>query len=222
MDKITRILILYSKLMQGEIISKTRFCLETECRSRSFDRDIEDIRLYLSESYSTGELIYDRREGGYLLTEAMQQPLENTEYLLVEKVMSDSRILRKDEMDELLFHIALHTENAKQAADKEKHAIGQYLEPEHGKPLLKLFGDLNAAIDNHQVIKIYGNQFYLGYMDIIPCEIRCQDKKMWLLALDAEDSARNLLIPLEEIESFSIIRNQSIMEKQLVENHIKI
>lgn len=66
-DKITRILMLYSKLMQGEIINKTRFCLETECRSRSFDRDIEDIRLYLSESYSASELRYDRREGGIFL-----------------------------------------------------------------------------------------------------------------------------------------------------------
>lgn len=222
MDKITRILMLYSKLMQGEIINKTRFCLETECRSRSFDRDIEDIRLYLSESYSASELRYDRREGGYLLTEAVQQPLENMEYLLVEKVMSDSGILRKDEMDELLLHIALHTENARRTAEKEKYAINRYVEPEHGKPLLKMFEDLNTAIDNHQVIQIYGDKFYSGYMNIIPCEIRCRDKKIWLLALAAEEDAQDLLIPLEEIESFSVIRNQSIKEKQQAENHIRI
>jgi len=208
--------------MHGEIINKARFCLETECRSRSFDRDIEDIRLYLSESYSTSELRYDRREGGYLLTETVQQPLENTEYMLVEKIMLESGILRKDEMDELLFHIALHTENARRAAEKEKYAIARYVEPEHGQPLLKMFEDLNTAIDNHQVIRICGDKFYLGYMNIIPCEILCRDKKIWLLALAAEEDGQELLIPLEEIQSFSVIRNQSIKEKQQAENHIKI
>ncbi|HBA46674.1 MAG TPA: hypothetical protein DCZ91_02505 [Lachnospiraceae bacterium] len=222
MDKVTRILMLYSRLMQGEVVNKTRFCLETECSSRSFDRDIEDIRLYLSESYSAGELWYDRWEGGYLLTEAMQPPLEDAEYLLVEKVLSDSGVLRKDEMDELLLHIALHTKNARRATVKEKHAIDRYIEPEHGKPLLKMVEDLNAAIDSHQVIRIYGDKFDPGYRNIIPCEIRCYDKKIWLLALAAEKDAQELLIPLEEIESFSIIRNQSIKEKQQTESCVKI
>lgn len=220
MDKVTRILMLYSKLIRGEIINKVRFCLEMECQFRSFDRDIEDIRLFLSESYSIGELCYDRRVGGYLLTEAVQPPLENTEYSLVEKVMSDSKILRKDEMDELLYHIALHTENVMRATDQQKYAIDQYDGPTHGKPLLKLFEDLNTAIGNHKVIRIHGEQYYLE-RDIIPCGVYCQDKKLWLTALDTGEEAQDLRISLEEIESFIIIRNQSAKEKELVENHIK-
>lgn len=103
------------------------------------------------------------------------------EYLLVEKVMSDSGVLRKDEMDELLLHIALHTENARRAADKEKCAIDRYIEPEHGKPLLKMFEDLNTAIDNHQVIRIYGDKFYLGYRNI---QVRFLPLKMpWTTAI---------------------------------------
>lgn len=46
MDKITRMLILYSSLMNGEEINKTIFCFENDCSPRSFDRDIEDIRLF--------------------------------------------------------------------------------------------------------------------------------------------------------------------------------
>lgn len=214
MDKVTRILMLYSKLIQGEIVDKQRFCLETECRSRSFDRDIEDIRMFLSESYQTGELMYDRRVGGYLLTDSMQKPLDNAEYLLVEKVMSDSRILRKDEMNEFLLHIALRTENAKRAAEKEKCAIVRYAEPEHGKPLLKMFEDLNKVIDNHQVIRICKDGLLSGYADVIPCEICCRDKRLWLLAFTAEEDMQELRIPLDEIESFSIMRSQSIKERQ--------
>ena len=60
MDKITRVLFLYSKLMKGEGVNKAVFCVENDCSPRAFDRDIEDVRLYLSESYSASELIYDR------------------------------------------------------------------------------------------------------------------------------------------------------------------
>ena len=49
MDKITRLLILYSSLINGDEINKTMFCFENDCSPRSFDRDIEDIRLFLSE-----------------------------------------------------------------------------------------------------------------------------------------------------------------------------
>lgn len=43
-------LLLYSSLLNGEEINKTIFCFENDCSPRSFDRDIEDIRLFLSES----------------------------------------------------------------------------------------------------------------------------------------------------------------------------
>ena len=48
MDKITRMLSLYSKLINGEGVNKTIFCFENDCSPRTFDRDIEDVRIYLS------------------------------------------------------------------------------------------------------------------------------------------------------------------------------
>ena len=45
MDKITRILLMYSKISQGGRIYKRSFCMETGIDRRTFDRDIEDIRL---------------------------------------------------------------------------------------------------------------------------------------------------------------------------------
>lgn len=61
MDKITRMLMLYSSLMNGEEINKTIFCFENDCSPRSFDRDIKDIRLFLSESFSVLGLNYNRK-----------------------------------------------------------------------------------------------------------------------------------------------------------------
>lgn len=68
MDKITRILTLYSKLTQGKNVNKFEFCMETDCLPRTFDRDIEDVRLYLSEMYEGRELLYDRNGNFYYLS----------------------------------------------------------------------------------------------------------------------------------------------------------
>ena len=66
-DKTTRILLLYGRLVQGERINKMAFCMEAECLPRTFERDIEDIRLYLSEVHEDKELIYDRNNNTYCL-----------------------------------------------------------------------------------------------------------------------------------------------------------
>ncbi|MCC8075173.1 MAG: hypothetical protein LIO95_04395 [Clostridiales bacterium] len=96
MDKNTRLLLLYSKLMQGESVNKLIFCMETDSHPRSFDWDIEDIRLYLSETFSGEELRYNKRENAYSLTGVRQQPLETMEYLFVERLLLDTGVLRED------------------------------------------------------------------------------------------------------------------------------
>ena len=67
MDKITRLLLLYSRLISGEKVNKKSFCNEVQCLPRSFDRDIEDIRLFLSELYISDELVYSRTSNAYFL-----------------------------------------------------------------------------------------------------------------------------------------------------------
>lgn len=67
MDKITRILILYRLLMHGDLINKYSASLEFGISERSFDRDIQDIRLFLSESFSNLELVYDEERRGYCI-----------------------------------------------------------------------------------------------------------------------------------------------------------
>ena len=60
-DKITRILILYKQLCDGVEVDKASFCIEHGISERSFDRDIEDIRLFLNEIYSGDDVIYDKK-----------------------------------------------------------------------------------------------------------------------------------------------------------------
>ena len=48
-DKVTRILIMYTELLEGKKIYKKSFCTDTGINRRTFDRDIEDIRPLIND-----------------------------------------------------------------------------------------------------------------------------------------------------------------------------
>ena len=138
MDKITRLLLLYSKLTHGEKINKLNFCMETNSFPRSFDRDIEDIRMYLSEMFYNEELIYNRYENVYYIEGLQRKALETMEYLFVERVLIDTGILRMDEMDGLLSNLSMTTESRSKMIFRKNECIMEYNEPLHNKALLKM------------------------------------------------------------------------------------
>lgn len=93
--------------------------METDSLPRTFDRDIEDVRLYLSELFCNEELIYDRWK--MFITLCFQRKaIETMEYLFIEKVLLDTGVLRTDEMDGLLTHLALNAEGVGKMAFREK------------------------------------------------------------------------------------------------------
>ena len=67
MSQSARILVLYQRLMAGKVINKAQLALEFETTERSIDRDILAIRLFLSDSFSGLDLVYDRKLRGYKL-----------------------------------------------------------------------------------------------------------------------------------------------------------
>lgn len=70
-DKVTRMLKLYYQLLVGKNLNKENFCEENGISERSFDRDIEDIRLFLSDEQAYCELEYDRKNNTYYLTQTL-------------------------------------------------------------------------------------------------------------------------------------------------------
>lgn len=128
--------------------------METDSLPKTFDRDIEDVRLYLSELFCNEELIYDRQENVYYFSGFQRKALETMEYLFIERVLLDTGVLRTDEMDGLLKHLALNAECIGKMAFREKECIKQYDEPLHKKAILKMHGDLATIITNKSIIKI--------------------------------------------------------------------
>ena len=226
MDKITRVLMLYSILANGGKISKAAFCAGQDCHPRAFDRDIEDVRLFLSESYSGRELIYDRAENVYYLSGVQRIEMEPFEYKLIERVLVDAGSLRKDELQSLLEHLASNSERSDSLTEDSHRLMERYIEPDHGKSLLKIHGDLTVVIKNQSVIRLRydseSNEHPFMKMEMIPCGLFHYDGRFYLLAFSpslAETVPR--FYPLDYIDSFVVLRGQTKMEKEIVEDCMK-
>ena len=66
-DMTFRILEMYETFIQGKEIEKSSFCMEHGISDRTFDRDIEKIRIFLSETYSGHEVEYNSRRECYFI-----------------------------------------------------------------------------------------------------------------------------------------------------------
>lgn len=89
-DKVTRILMMYSRLLEGGKIYKKTFRADMEINRRTFDRDIEDIRLFLSEAYVGYDLVYDRKdEYAQLITNVSRTGVWNKQEMFTKISLKD-------------------------------------------------------------------------------------------------------------------------------------
>lgn len=217
MDKIERLLLLYTKLITGEQVNKTLFCFEYECSPRTFERDIETIRLYLSDSFSFSELKYDRSQNLYYIAGTKRTFLEPTEYLLLEHLLYDSSVLRKDEFAILLQHLLENTERGKKLKTEKEMICRTYRSPVHNKALLKMHGDLTNMIREQKCIDI--NYEEQNTYEIIPCEIIFDHGYLYLNGFEMESKEMSRY-RVDKIVSFEILRSQNSRERAMVKTYM--
>ena len=68
--KSMRLLTIYARLLDGEILNKSKLADEFGVTNRSIQRDIESLRVFLSEEMMGREVIYDAKAKGYRLEAA--------------------------------------------------------------------------------------------------------------------------------------------------------
>lgn len=224
MDKLTRVLLLFSKLMRGEKVNKLNFCLETGCLPRTFDRDIEDIRLYLSEFFNADELLYSRQDKIYYFSGIQRQLLEMMEYLFIERMLLDTSVLRQDEMSILLKHLAANTAISQSVSRYEEKSMEVYRSPLHNKAILKIHGDLITIIRQNEVIKITYIKATSDFVEkqLLPCEIKYDLGYLYLVAIICDsDKKYPAYYRLDRIYSFSIVRKKKPSEVQQVNDYLK-
>ena len=156
--KVERIINLYNRLAEGEVLNKLDEAARFEVNERSIQRDLEDIRAYLANNpESNRELIYDRTQKGYVLVQNKNKNLTNSEILTVCKILLESRSLSKEEMypiiDKLL-QCCVPYGNYKKVVDLIGNEKIHYLEPHHGKKFVDTMWDIGSAVNEHRFMRI--------------------------------------------------------------------
>lgn len=156
-NKGQRLLGIYHRLSQGELISKEVLAREYGVTEKSIQRDIDDIRSYLAGDKDEGaaDICYDRQAKGYRLVEEESRCLTRKEILAMAKILLESRAFAKEELHTILDKLieACPREGRKVVEDIIRNETFCYVPPRHGKKLLDALWDISLFIKNREIIR---------------------------------------------------------------------
>ncbi len=160
-DKIERVLGIYTKLMNGYLVSKAEEAVNYGVNDRSIQRDIDDIRNYFeADSERVGcinSVIYDRIRKGYRLEQIYKMKFSNSEVLALCKILLDSRAFTKKEMADMLDKLiscCVPKENQQLVNDLISNEAFHYVEPKHKTKFIDTMWDIGQAIRGCNYIEV--------------------------------------------------------------------
>lgn len=160
-DKIERVLGIYTKLMNGEVVNKAEEAVNYNVNERSIQRDIDDIRNYMEQSIPdsgiVNDVIYDRNQKGFRLEKIYNLKLTNSEVLAICKILLDSRAFTKKEMKGMLDKLidcCVPKANQKLVRDLIKNEEFHYIEPHHKTIFIDKMWDIGRAIQENRYIDV--------------------------------------------------------------------
>lgn len=160
-NKTERILTIYKMLLDGETVNKGKLADYFEVNTRSIQRDIEDIRAYLSNQRDRLDgdtsLIYDRKKGGFRLNNGAKK-MTGGELLAVCKILLESRAFVKEELEPIIEKLIANC--APPAHQKRTEALianerYHYIEPHHRTKFIDKLWALGSAVKNQNYMKIW-------------------------------------------------------------------
>ncbi len=168
--KSSRILGIYTKLLNGSIVNKFQEAQRYGVDERSIQRDIDTIRSFLDqEAENSGVyncVYYDRIAKGYRLEQIFRMKFENSEILAICKILLDSRAFTREEMQKILQKLiewCVPKCNQKLVQSMIQNEMFHYVEPRHKTVFLDTMWEIAKAIHTSRWITF-------SYM-------RMQDKK---------------------------------------------
>ena len=211
-DKITRILTLYKQLREVNFVNKTVFTIEHGITERSFDRDIEDLRLFLSEVFASEELLFDRQQNAYYLSGQTLNQMGAVEAFVFSKLLLGNSVFRNDETLGLLNSLlsTIDKKNQSSVYSQLKHDLNSLSSEDKKVALLKSIQDLNNCILQEKEMEIkYLNE-------------DCETTEIKIAPVDIIFSEHWFLIAYEKInryKSLSHYRIDKIIEFNVTGEH---
>lgn len=160
--KIKRMLSLYDRLTNGQVIYLQDEINNFGISKRSIQRDIADIRAYIADKVTEKEdnrkLIYDSVKKCYYMTEEEKKNLDNKEIFAIAKILLGSKGLSKSEMKQTLEFLLKHCRSKSDFKDVKQKIAGEmynYQGPTHGRNLIENIWTLAQAIERQNYIEVY-------------------------------------------------------------------
>lgn len=160
-DKVLRVLDIYKKLMDGELINKAQEAHNYNVAERSIRRDIDDIKSFMAqEADKTGvirRVDYDYQDKGYRLREVYKMKLSNSEILAICKILLDSRAFTRNEMQhilDILIDCCTPEEGRAVVRDLIKNEEFHYIELTNASEFVDCMWDIGLAIRNCNYLEI--------------------------------------------------------------------
>lgn len=159
-NKALRVLSMYQKLMNNQIVNKAEEAAAYGVNSRTIQRDIDDIRGFLETTDSAGiskQIVYDQKERGYRLEEVYDENLTAGEALAVCKILIDSRAFPKDKMKKLIYQIvgsSVPEPEQKHIYELVNNELFHYIEPRHKTDCSEMLWQIGEAVRTNHYIEI--------------------------------------------------------------------
>lgn len=231
MDKVGRVLDLYQRLMDGEIVKKSQAAKMYGVSERSIQRDIEDINNYLSmETGRSGVLnsvISDSRKNGYRLEQYYNMKLTNSEILAICKILLDSRAFTKEEMTSMLSRLidcCVPKESKKLVQDLISNEEFHYVELTHKSVFIDKMWDIGQAIHQSRYIEMEYHRTKdnaLVKRKVKPAAIMFSEYYFYLTAFIEDDELKEYFDVANDMFP-TIYRIDRIEKYKVLEEHFKI
>lgn len=154
-DRISRVLSIYTKLLDGEVVNKAIEARKHGVNERTIQRDIDDIRNFFDEDVERAgflnSIVYDRTEKGYRIEQINRMKLSNNEILALCKILLDSRAFTKREMTDMLDRLVSCCSpkaEAKMVRELISNEEFHYIELRHKSEFLGKMWEIGIAIRN--------------------------------------------------------------------------
>ena len=156
-EKLFRFIEIKEKLEKGEILKKKKLSEKYGVSEKSIQRDFDTLNSYYAEK-NQSKVVYNWQKEGYELQKDVNiNVFTNEEILAISKILLESRAFCKEELEILLRKIAnqvASSDSYKRIEKIIKNERFNYVQLQHGKPLLKAIWNLSKYITDRKIIEI--------------------------------------------------------------------
>lgn len=149
-----RLLSIHDRLNRGEVVNKKEAAERYEVDERTIQRDIADLKCYLEKDFSQREIVYDRRNRGYVIQQRGEMLFSDSDIFSVCKVLLDSRAFSKVDMNRILDTLVMQCDDRKRIAEMIANERFYYTPPRHDKSIIDDILKISQSIRHQNIVNI--------------------------------------------------------------------